>query len=85
MDGNVGALYVRFRRGKVARTIPSNCEGAVINLDLNSDNEVIGIEAIGANQISIRGILDIANVKTAGIDFSKAPMRWAGALVPQTA
>ena len=47
MDGSVGALYVRFRKGKVARTIPSNCDSAVINLDLNEDNEVIGIEAVG--------------------------------------
>lgn len=79
IDGSMGALYVRFRRTKVARTLPSARDQGVISLDLDENDKVVGIEAVGVNQMSIGAMLEVAKVRAEGIDFSMAPMRWAGA------
>jgi hypothetical protein len=82
IDPSATAFYVRFKNCKVSRTIPSHCENGVLNLDLTEENEVIGIESVGMDNMSVKSIVTLARVYAPKIDFSKAPMRWAGAQVP---
>lgn len=80
MDGEAGALYIRFRADKVARTIPSRCDHALVNVDLNVRGDVVGIEAIGVNEVSVRAIMMIAGVDAPNVNFGDVKMRWAGAI-----
>jgi hypothetical protein len=42
-----------------------------VAIDLDSRGEVIGIEAIGLTQFTLRGVLKLARVKVPEMDFSR--------------
>ncbi len=71
-DQAAGAVYVRFSSDKVARTVPSSDPRVVINVDLNANRDVVGIEAIGFSGMSIEAILQVAKVESLGFDAAKA-------------
>jgi len=67
------AVYVRFNRSAVARTVQQPAEHCHIAIDLNSKGHVIGIEAVGISQFSLRALLKLASVKAPqSMDFSRA-------------
>ena len=73
VDSSVRAVYVRFNRATVAKTIPQHAEHCHIAIDLDSSGNVIGIEAIGISQFSLHALLKMASVKAPNImDFSRA-------------
>src|SRR4030095_16301315 len=74
-DPSVGAIYVRFLRRVVKRTIEQTSEGMIVTVDLAQNGEVVGVEGIGFNNFSISQLLRAANVQAENIDFAKARMR----------
>ena len=77
VDSEVGAVYIYFKRCKVARTIERPSRNMILNVDLDSHDEVVGIEAIGAGEIEVRKLLQLARVKAPQIDWSNARVRSA--------
>ena len=62
IDNGAGAVYVRFQNKKVAKTL-IQCEWPHVAIDLDSKGEVIGVEALGMNEFTIRAILVKARVQ----------------------
>jgi|SRR5277367_1761180 len=71
-DSRAGAVYVRFKKAAVAKTIGQGGEGMHVAVDLDSKGEVIGIEALGAKQFTIAAILRRASVDAPHVDFARA-------------
>jgi uncharacterized protein YuzE len=73
VDTEAEAIYVRFKKGKVAKTVPRESEEMHIAVDLDSKGEVIGIEAVGMSEFTLRTILEKALVDAPeDVDYSKA-------------
>ena len=47
-DGETGAVYVRFRRAKVARTLDRSTRALTLTVDVDTHGEVIGVEVLGS-------------------------------------
>ena len=71
VDFDAAAVYVRFRRSKVARTIARPYGRSIITVDLDRAGNVVGIEAIGETQVQIGRILKHAAVEAPNVDFSR--------------
>jgi len=72
-DPYVGAVYVRFKKTRVVKTIPQPAEHCHIAIDLDSEGEVVGIEGIGFTSFTIQKLLKMSKVTIPeGMDFSKA-------------
>lgn len=63
IDSAAQAVYVRFKNAKVARTLDTGATSMHIAIDLDANNEVIGVEAIGLNQFNIEIVLKKARVE----------------------
>jgi uncharacterized protein YuzE len=72
VDSSVQAVYVRFKRTPVAKTIPQAAEHCQIAIDLDADGDVIGIEAVGVTHFSLHALLKMASVEAPNTDFSRA-------------
>src|SRR5687768_17603635 len=57
VDSAAKAVYIRFKRGKVARTISPETSGAVVAVDLDRNGNVIGVEIIGIREFSLPALL----------------------------
>jgi len=74
-DSQTPAVYVRFKKASVAKTVPLPCEAMHLAIDLDSRGEVIGLEVVGMDEFSMRSIqliLKKASVGTPNMDFSRA-------------
>jgi len=69
-DQEVMAWYIRFKTGKVARTISEDAPGYVYAIDLDAAGAVIGFEILGVREFSIDMLL-----KNPTIDFSQTDFR----------
>ena len=74
-DPEAAAKYVRFSSRKVAKTVEKECAERVLTVDLDRSGRVVGVEAIGFTEFTLAQLLKSANVRTDGIDFSKARFR----------
>ena len=81
-DAEAMAVYVRFRQGKVARTVEREASSMHLAIDLNGKGEVLGIEAIGMEELVIERLLQAARVETPRIDYSRARLVATGSLMP---
>lgn len=81
-DAEAMAVYVRFRPGKVARTVEREASSMHVAIDLNGRGDVLGIEAIGMQELVIEQLLAAARVETPKIDYSRARLIAAGSLRP---
>ena len=72
VDSQARAVYVRFKRAPVAKTVPQESEQMAVTVDLDSRGEVIGIEAVGLRQFTLHALLKMASVKAPNMDFSRA-------------
>ena len=77
IDGESGAVYVRFSDKAVAKTIERQSDGPIITVDVDRQGEVIGIEGLCFTEFSLSQILRQANVRADGVDLSKARFRTA--------
>lgn len=57
IDSSIRAAYIRFRRAKVARTVSRDTTGAIVAIDLDRNENVIGVELIGVKEFSITVLL----------------------------
>lgn len=73
-DEQCGAVYIRFkpRATKVVKTLDRSTRGQTITIDLDKNDEVIGIEAIPATEVRITNVLKIARVEAPQVDWSRA-------------
>ena|ERR1700726_1876930 len=74
-DTECGAIYVRFRTSKVAKTFDRSSESMVVTIDVDRSGDVVGIEGVGFSEFTIAGLLKAANVRAEHVDFSKAKFR----------
>ena len=72
VDTEAAAVYVGFKRAKVARTIPLEVPGMHIAVDLDRNGEVVGVEALGVREAQVGRILKLAAIKAPNIDFAQA-------------
>ncbi len=72
VDSRAAAVYVRFKKAAVARTVPQTCSHMHVAVDLDAKGEVVGIEAVGITQFSLNLILEKASVRAPQVDFSRA-------------
>src|SRR6266576_2924386 len=71
-DVEAVAIYVRFSRRSVARTMDQTTNKMNITVDLDADGQVIGIEAIGMTRFSLRRVLEAAGVTAPNMDLANA-------------
>jgi hypothetical protein len=72
-DPSIDTWYVRFRRAKVARTISAHDKpGPMAVIDLDVNNEVIGLELIGVREFSIAWLRRNSPVDLSEVDFERA-------------
>jgi uncharacterized protein YuzE len=57
IDTEATAAYIRIRNAKVARTEPYGSEKALVMLDFDADENVVGIEVVGQQEFSIRELI----------------------------
>jgi len=72
IDTQAAAVYVRFRKGPVAKTISHGGENMQITIDLNTNGDVVGIEAVGVKQFNIEVIMQEAGVQASKGLMAKA-------------
>ena len=72
VDSIAKAVYVRFKKASVVKTISQEAEHMHIAVDIDSKGEVVGIEAVGITQFTLRGLLQMACVKAPTMDYSRA-------------
>ena len=71
-DAEADSVYVRFSKRPVARTLDQNAGKMIVAIDLDSRNQVIGIEAVGLTRFTLSGILEAANVSAPKVNLSDA-------------
>jgi uncharacterized protein YuzE len=72
IDTEATATYVRFGRGKVARTEPFGGADSLVFVDFDRQNRVLGIELIGRKEFGIKYLLRNVPVKVDRITLSRA-------------
>jgi len=70
VDTEAAAVYVRFKRTKVVRTLTRNVPNMHVAVDLDRNGEVVGVEAVGVREVQIARILKMAAVRAPNIDFA---------------
>ena len=71
-DPEAMAVYVRYKAGKVARTLERPSRTMHLAIDLDAKGEVLGIEGIGMQELVIEQLLEAARVETPHVDYSAA-------------
>jgi len=57
---------------RIVKTVSEEKPGVVFAIDLDSKNEIVGLELIGVREFSIGLLRKIAPIDTSKIDFEKA-------------
>jgi hypothetical protein len=57
VDSAARAVYIRFKRTKVARTVSPETSGAIVAVDLDRNENVIGVELLGVREFSLGALL----------------------------
>ena len=75
VDPEAGAVYVRFKRARVARTVSRPARTMHLAVDLDAQGEVIGIEAVGVDEFRLSRLLRMADVEAPRVDLAEARFR----------
>ena len=68
IDSRSGCVYVRLRRGKVARTVADQKpDGAVLTVDYDAEGRPLGVEFVGGRLFRITKILQRAKVELSNL------------------
>lgn len=68
IDTEAGAAYVRFKRAKVVRTISREGPGPIVVVDLDANNQVIGVELIGVKVFNLPTLLRQSTIRAPHIN-----------------
>jgi hypothetical protein len=71
-DQGIGAWYLRFRNAKIVKTISEDKPGFIAAIDLDANNEVVGLELIGPMEFSLKWLKKASPVDVSKIDFDRA-------------
>src|SRR5437667_12716841 len=71
IDTEATAAYIRLRDAEVARTEPYESDKGLVMLDFGANNNVIGIEVVGQQEVSIRELIQQVPVQTSGDGLSQ--------------
>jgi uncharacterized protein YuzE len=85
IDPTCHAVYIRFSSARVQKTLSDNRQGAVLTVDLDARNQIIGIELIGVRNISIAEIRRVLPDHLKGIDLDRASWTTAASCLAQGA
>ncbi len=72
IDSTARAAYIRFRKAKVARTVSPETSGAIVAIDLDRNENVIGVELIGVREFSLMVLLRKLPFLQANVPVEKA-------------
>jgi uncharacterized protein YuzE len=72
VDTEAAAVYVRFKRTKVVRTLARNVPHMHVAVDLDRNGEVVGVEAVRVREVQIARILKLAAPQAPNINFANA-------------
>jgi|SRR3954464_4337185 hypothetical protein len=71
-DHSVAAWYIRFGNGKVAKTISEDKPGVIAAIDLDANNQVVGLELIGVKNFSIKWLRKFSPVDISKVDLEQS-------------
>jgi uncharacterized protein YuzE len=57
LDSDVLAAYVRFNFNEVAKTEPVHVDDCIVTVDLDEDDNVIGVELVGVHEFNIEVLM----------------------------
>lgn len=84
IDPASDASYVYFQdpKKKVFKTLNRfEKNGVIINVDLDLQGEVVGVECIGMNELVLTQVMDKAKLEAPQVDFSRTRFRAASHLI----
>ena len=53
IDTEAAAAYVRFKNAKIARTVRHRSKWPIVTIDLDAQDEVIGVEFVGVKRFDL--------------------------------
>jgi len=77
------AVYIRFSSAKVHKTIADDRREIIVAVDLDSKGQIIGIELVGVQNISIKVIRQALPTRLQSIDFESATFAPASSPQPE--
>jgi uncharacterized protein YuzE len=75
IDSSCHAAYIRFTREKVYKTLSYDTAPAIVTVDIDIRGQIVGIELVGVENISISQFRSILPENLKHLDFDDA--RWA--------
>jgi hypothetical protein len=72
IDGASRSAYIRFSNSKIAKTISEDKPGPVITIDLDAQNNTVGVELIGVAEFSIQCLTKLLPPIKRQIDWERA-------------
>ena len=85
IDAEASALYIRFQKGRVAKTVRHPSKWPLVTVDLNAAGDVLGVEFVGVSKFNLRSLLRKAAVKAPADFFDRARFELAPKHEPATA
>ena len=67
LDSETGAVYIRFSRAKIAKTIEDGSGAHIVNIDTTANGKVVGVELIGVKNFSITRAARILSERITGV------------------
>lgn len=58
VDTEAGAAYIRFRKGKVAKTVVQQGGMPLVTIDLDKAGNVLGVEIVGVEEFTLGVLLE---------------------------
>ena len=77
IDQAASAIYIRFKRGKVARTIRHKSKWPLVTVDLDAGGVVLGVECVGVKRFNLQGVLKTARVQAPSEAMTHADFQFA--------
>ena len=63
IDTEAAAVYVRFKKAKVAKTLRHRSKWPLVTIDLDGDGNVIGVEFVGVKKFNVNYLMKTIPVK----------------------
>jgi len=77
IDQAASAIYIRFKRGKVARTIRYESKWPLVTVDLDAGGDVLGVECVGVKRFNLPSVLKTARVQAPSEAVTRADFQFA--------
>jgi uncharacterized protein YuzE len=85
IDAAASAIYVRFKRGRVARTIRHDSKWPLVTVDVDAAGGVLGVECVGVNRFVLQDLLRRAAIQAPAEAVAHAKFHLAAIPLPVAA